>query len=96
MDNQSNQQRSISSEGWEGLTDYEVPNKPPEPSEIDKIFFRTFSTEDGQKVLVYLKNCTIDQPTWTPGADASHGYLREGQNSITREIINRLRRCKNG
>jgi hypothetical protein len=93
---QNSQQRSINSEGWEGLTDLEVDNRPPEPSELDKIFFRTFQTEDGEKVLQYLKTCTIDQPTWTPGADASHGYLREGQNSITREIFNRLRRCNNG
>ena len=93
---QNSQQRSINSEGWEGLTDLEVDNKPPGPSELDKIFFRTFQTEDGEKVLQYLKTCTIDQPTWTPGADASHGYLREGQTSIIREIINRLRRCNNG
>jgi len=96
MNKQNNQLRSINSEGWEGLTDLEVDNKPPEASELDKNFFRTFQTEDGEKVLRYLKTCTIDQPTWTPGADASHGYLREGQNSITREIINRLRRCNNG
>ena len=96
MNKQNNQLRSINSEGWEGLTDLEVDNKPPEASELDKNFFRTFQTEDGEKVLQYLKTCTIDQPTWTPGADASHGYLREGQNSITREIFNRLRRCENG
>ena len=96
MNKQNNQLRSINSEGWEGLTDLEVDNKPPEASELDKIFFRTFQTEDGEKVLQYLKTFTIDQPTWTPGADASHGYLREGQNSIIREIINRLRRCNNG
>tara|TARA_R110002012_G_scaffold58141_3_gene150872 strand:- start:701 stop:991 length:291 start_codon:yes stop_codon:yes gene_type:complete len=96
MDKQNNQQKSINSEGWEGLTDLEVENKPPEPTELDKCFFRTFQTEDGQKILHYLRACTIDQPSWTPGADASHGYLREGQNSITREIINRIRRCSNG
>ena len=96
MDNQNNRQKSINSEGWEGLTDLEVDNKPPEASELDKNFFRTFQTEDGEKVLQYLKTFTIDQPTWTPGADASHGYLREGQNSIIREIINRIRRCNNG
>tara|TARA_R110002050_G_scaffold94050_3_gene196003 strand:+ start:626 stop:925 length:300 start_codon:yes stop_codon:yes gene_type:complete len=93
---QNSQQRSINSEGWEGLTDLEVDNRPPEPSELDKNFLRTFQTEDGEKVLQYLKTCTIDQPTWTPGVDASHGYVREGQNSITREIFNRIRRCNNG
>ena len=55
MDKQNNPQRSINSEGWDGLTDLEVDNKPPEPSELDKIFLRTFQTEDGKKVLLYLK-----------------------------------------
>lgn len=95
MDKNNNQQRSINSEGWDGLDDLQVENKPPEATELDKTFLRAFNTEDGRKVLAYLKACTIDQPSWTPGAEASHGYMREGQNSITREIFNRLRRCQN-
>lgn len=38
---------------------------------------------------------TIDQPTWYPGEDASHGYAREGQNSIVREIFKRIERTRN-
>tara|TARA_R100000278_G_C5371245_1_gene128989 strand:+ start:257 stop:433 length:177 start_codon:yes stop_codon:yes gene_type:complete len=56
---------------------------------------RCFSTEEGQKVLQHLQSITIDQPAWTPGAEPSYGYAREGQNSIVREIIQRMRRCNN-
>ena len=36
---------------------------------------------------------TIEQPAWMPGADASYGYSREGQNSLVREIELRIRRA---
>ena len=83
-----------SNSGWEGIDDPYVVFKN-EPSEIDKTYMRVFSSEEGQKVLEHLKSITIDQPAWTPGSDASFGYSREGQNSIVREIIQRMRRCNN-
>ncbi len=60
--------------------------------ELDKIFVRCFSTESGQSVLEYLRNTTIEQSTWYPGDDASHGYYREGRNSIVRDIEKRIKR----
>ncbi len=83
-----------SNSGWEGIDDPFVVFKN-EPSEIDKTYMRVFSSEEGQKVLEHLKSITIDQPAWTPGAEPSFGYSREGQNSIVREIIQRMRRCNN-
>ena len=44
-------------------------------------------------VLEHLKQITLDQPCWVPGADTSFGYAREGQNSIVREIQQRIRRA---
>tara|TARA_A100001015_G_C15026702_1_gene730895 strand:+ start:2279 stop:2572 length:294 start_codon:yes stop_codon:yes gene_type:complete len=83
-----------SNSDWEGIDDPFVVFKN-EPSEIDKTYMRVFSSEEGQKVLEHLKSITIDQPAWTPGAEPSFGYSREGQNSIVREIIQRMRRCNN-
>ena len=80
--------------GWDGIDDPEMVFSN-EPSEIDKVYMRVFSSEEGQKVLNHLRSITIDQPAWTPGSDASFGYSREGQNSIVREIIQRMRRCNN-
>ena len=37
---------------------------------------------------------TIEQPTWYPGEDASHGFAREGQNSLVREIERRMKRAR--
>jgi len=36
---------------------------------------------------------TIEQPSWTPGAEASNGWAREGQDSIVFEIEGRVRRA---
>ena len=96
---QSNQAQKIRSynnsiSGWESIEEPATPFAP-EPSEIDKIYTRVFSSEDGQKVLDHLKAITIDQPAWTTGAEPSFGYAREGQNSVVREIIQRMRRCIN-
>jgi len=42
-----------------------------------------------------LKGVTLDQASWYPGEDPSHGFAREGQNSIVREIIKRIERGRN-
>ena len=83
-----------SNSGWEGIDDPQMVFKN-EPSEIDKAYMRVFTSEEGQKVLDHLRSITIDQPAWTPGTEPSYGYSREGQNSIVREIIQRMRRCSN-
>ena len=66
-----------------------------ESQDIDRIITKVFSTRAGQKVLAFFKHMTIDQPTWYPGEDASHGYAREGQNSIVRDILKRIERTRN-
>tara|TARA_Y100000592_G_scaffold101006_1_gene184467 strand:- start:3154 stop:3402 length:249 start_codon:yes stop_codon:yes gene_type:complete len=62
--------------------------------ELDKMYLRTFASEAGQKVLRHLRMQTIEQPTWYPGEDASHGFAREGQNSLVREIERRILRAR--
>lgn len=65
-----------------------------EADELDRLFLRVFSTQDGVKLLAHLRAVTIEQPTWYPGEDASHGYAREGQNSLVRDIERRINRAR--
>ncbi|HEY7804221.1 MAG TPA: hypothetical protein VIC30_07285 [Orrella sp.] len=58
--------------------------------DLNIAFLRCFTTEAGQEVLDYLKAMTLDQPSWYPGEDPSHGFAREGQNSIVRDIVRRI------
>jgi len=84
------------SEGWDDLREGTQVTSADQPNnDTDVQFVRCFSTEAGQKVLEYLKGITIDQPSWYPGEDPSHGFAREGQNSIVREIIKRIERGRN-
>jgi len=89
------QQQTINSPGWEGLDATPNPTAHLEPTDLDKLYHKVFSTEDGKKLLLHLKKTYLDAPTWTPGYENSFGYFRDGQNTIIREILLKLRRAKN-
>lgn len=83
------------------MSDYNVWDDVPsglmesEESKIDRMqinkdFVATFSTECGQRVLAYFKKHTLDIPSWVPGSIDGQCQWREGQNSIVREIIQRV------
>lgn len=83
--------------GWDGLqtVDPEIAEKQQvDKDDIDRLYLRVFGSDDGQKLLTHLRSVTIEQPTWYPGEDASHGYAREGQNSLVREIERRIKRAR--
>jgi hypothetical protein len=81
-------------EGWEGLREAEPKKQASEENEIDLVITRVFSTEDGVRLLDWLRSITIEQPTWYPGEEPSHGFAREGQNSIVRELERRIKRAR--
>ena len=74
---------------WDTLTQDKLSGP-----ELDRLYFKTFNTEAGRKVLKHLRSKTIEQPSWFPGEDPSHGFAREGQNSIIRDIELRMKRSK--
>mgnify|MGYP003109338448 CR=1 FL=1 len=84
-------------DGWEGLqlADPEIARKQQvDKDDVDRLYLRVFGSDDGQKLLTHLRSLTIEQPTWYPGEDASHGFAREGQNSLVREIERRMQRAR--
>ena len=88
--------RSINDPGWDGVDANIEPIRLKNMDlqrDMDIQFQRCFSTEAGKKVLEHLRSITIEQPAWVPGAEPSYGYAREGQNSIVREIEQRIRRA---
>lgn len=62
--------------------------------DLDILIARTFSTENGQRVLAWLRESYLENPSWQPGAESSFGYYREGQNSVVRDIEKRIKRIK--
>jgi hypothetical protein len=79
---------------WDNLL--QAPELPDDQqkTDLDKLFLRVFSTRDGKKLLGHLRQITIEQPTWFPGEDPSHGFAREGQNSMIRDIERRMARAR--
>jgi|TARA_R100000278_G_scaffold1258_4_gene2591 hypothetical protein len=94
--NNADKIRDINSVGWDGL-DANVHqlriNDINEQQKLDIAYSKCFQTNEGKAVLEHLIQITLDQPCWVPGADSSYGYAREGQNSIIREIQQRIRRA---
>ena len=82
---------------WAALQPNPVPVLDADQTtiDLDKLYLRVFSTKDGSQVLKHLRAVTIEQPTWYPGEEASHGYAREGQNSLVREIERKIERARN-
>ena len=56
-------------------------------------FFEPQSGEDGPPAKQDI-DMTIEAPAWVPGQDSSYGYVREGQNSLVREIERRIVRAR--
>ena len=87
---QADKIRSINDPGWDGVNANVQQLKVNNNSGTTNV---QLNSEEGAKVLTHLRSVTIEQPAWMPGADASFGYSREGQNSLIREIELRIRRA---
>ena len=68
---------------------------------VNMLYAKCFNTQAGRKVIEHLKNCTLDQPTWIPSGGqidgrtaVQHAFVREGQNSIVRSIVDRINSTK--
>ena len=80
--------------GWDDFDPVPVTAPNLKAVELNKLLKRTFQTEEGRKVLNWLRYTYLEKATWEPGTDASYGYFRDGQNSVVREIEQRIKRTK--
>jgi hypothetical protein len=79
-------------EGWEGLNEISLDIRDSQQAveDLNKLCLRVLGTEDGQKLMRWLRASILEQPVATPGSDSSFAYYREGQNSIVRDLEARL------
>jgi hypothetical protein len=80
--------------GWDDLEGSEEFEPDQKGVDLNLMFARTFSTDEGKKVLAWMRDFYLEQPCWEPGADTSLGVFREGQNSVIRDIETRMRKAK--
>lgn len=87
---------SAISEGWEGLQEItlDVRDSQQAVEDLNKLCLRVFDTEDGQKLMGWLRSSVLEQPVAVPGSDPSFAFYREGQNSIVRDLEARITKAR--
>lgn len=81
--------------GWDDLEGGPAPVEQDQKQiDLNILMARTFGTEDGEKVLAWMRRFYLEQPCWQPGAESSYGQWREGQNAVIRDIEARIRKAK--
>lgn len=81
--------------GWDDLEAEPTIYEPDQDGvDLNLQMAKVFATDEGQKVLAWLRGFYLEQPCWQPGSDNSLGLFREGQNSVVRDIENRIRKAK--
>lgn len=81
--------------GWDDLEGNPAPVEQDQKQiDLNILMARTFGTEDGEKVLAWMRRFYLEQPCWQPGAESSYGQWREGQNAVIRDIEARIRKAK--
>jgi hypothetical protein len=62
--------------------------------DLARLNLRVFGTEDGQKLLQWLRDVYVNVPIAVPGTDPSHAFFAEGQRTVVREIEARITQAK--
>ena len=62
--------------------------------DLARLVFKVFSTEDGSKLLTWLKDVYVNVPIAVPGTDSSHAYFAEGQRNVVRDIEARIKQAR--
>lgn len=83
-------------DGWEGLNEISLDIRDSQQAveDLNKLCLRVFNTEDGKKLMGWLRASILEQPVATPGSDSSYAYYREGQNSIVRDLEARITKAR--
>ena len=82
--------------GWDDLDGVpQVEATQDENEDLNLLVAKTFGTDAGQKVLEWMREFYLERPCWEPGAEASLGYWKSGQQAVIRDIEARIRKARN-
>jgi hypothetical protein len=83
-------------EGWEGLEEIkqDIRDDKQQREDYNKLCLRVLGTEDGIKLMEWLRQTIIEHPVAVPGADPSFAFYREGQCSVVRDLEYRIKQAK--
>ena len=83
-------------DGWAGLESIVTDIRDVDQSieDLNKLCLRVLSSEDGEKLMKWLRATLLEQPVALPGADPSYAFYREGQNSVIRDLEARINKAR--
>jgi hypothetical protein len=84
-------------DGWDGLQEISIDIRDSQQAieDLNKLCLRVLATEDGEKLMKWLRASLLEQPVAVPGSDPSFAFYREGQNSIIRDLESRIKKARN-
>lgn len=82
---------------WEDLEDptpTDVREASQQREDLSKLCLRVFGTEDGRKLLDWLRSMYVEVPIAVPGTDPSHAFFAEGQRNVVRDLEARINQAR--
>jgi hypothetical protein len=83
---------------WEEL---EAIGQPSDTREVEqkredlaRLTLRVFASEDGQKLIQWMRDMYVNVPIAVPGTDPSHAFFAEGQRTVVRDIEARINQAR--
>jgi hypothetical protein len=82
--------------GWEDLEAIptDIRDATQAVDDLNRLCLRALGSEDGQKLMEWLRSALLEQPVAVPGSDPSFAFYREGQNSVVRDLEARIKKAR--
>lgn len=83
--------------GWDDLDEPVTPDireSMQSRDDLARLCLRVFSSEDGQKLLQWMRDMYVNVPIASPGTDPSFAYFAEGQRNVVRDIMARMQHAR--
>lgn len=82
--------------GWEDLESEpaDIREVTQQREDLARLCLRVFGTEDGIKLLAWLRDMYVNVPIAVPGTDSSHAFFAEGQRTVVRDIEARINQAR--
>jgi hypothetical protein len=62
--------------------------------DLARLTLRVFGSEEGQKLLQWLRDVYVNVPIAVPGTDPAHAFFAEGQRNVVRDIEARINQAR--
>ncbi len=83
---------------WEELEAIGQPSDVREVQQqrddLSRLTMRVFGSEDGQKLLQWMRDMYVNVPIAVPGTDPSHAFFAEGCRNVVRDIEARIKQAR--